>query len=50
MIDFTGHTCVNCWKMEERVWSEEKILNILKNDVVLVSLYVDDKWELPESE
>lgn len=50
MIDFTGHACVNCRKMEERVWSEDKILNILNNDIVLISLYVDDKRELPENE
>lgn len=50
LIDFTGHACVNCRKMEERVWSEPQILEILKNDVVLVSLYVDDKRKLPESE
>lgn len=50
LIDFTGHACVNCRKMEERVWSEPQILEVLKNDVVLVSLYVDDKRELPESE
>ncbi len=50
MIDFTGHACVNCRKMEERVWSEPKVLETLKNDVVLVSLYVDDKRDLPKSE
>ncbi|AVR44445.1 thiol:disulfide interchange protein [Christiangramia fulva] len=48
MIDFTGHACVNCRKMEERVWSDPKVLETLKNDVVLVSLYVDDKRDLPE--
>ena len=50
LIDFTGHACVNCRKMEERVWSEPQVLDILKNDVVLISLYVDDKRKLPESE
>ncbi len=50
LIDFTGHACVNCRKMEERVWSEPQVLDVLKNDVVLVSLYVDDKRKLPESE
>ncbi len=50
LIDFTGHACVNCRKMEERVWSEPQILDVLKNEVVLVSLYVDDKRKLPESE
>ncbi|TRO67132.1 protein-disulfide reductase DsbD family protein [Christiangramia sabulilitoris] len=50
LLDFTGHACVNCRKMEERVWSEPQILNVLKNDLVLISLYVDDKRKLPESE
>src|SRR5699024_2284390 len=50
MLDFTGMACVNCRKMEERVWSEPEILSILKNDVVLISLYVDIKKELPEAE
>ena len=50
LIDFTGHACVNCRKMEERVWSEPQVLDILKNDVVLISLYVDDKRKLPESD
>ena len=48
MIDFTGYTCVNCRKMENNVWVKPEILDILKNDVVLISLYVDDKKELPE--
>ena len=47
MLDFTGHACVNCRKMENNVWSDEKVLPILKNEVVLISLYVDDKRELP---
>jgi thiol:disulfide interchange protein DsbD len=42
-IDFTGHGCVNCRKMEEKVWSDPEVLKILKNDYVVVSLYVDDK-------
>ncbi|TDW52675.1 thiol:disulfide interchange protein DsbD [Flavobacterium sp. 270] len=50
MLDFTGYACVNCRKMENNVWSEPTILPILKNDVVLISLYVDDKRELPVSE
>ena len=50
LLDFTGHACVNCRKMEERVWSDDKVLDILKNDIVLVSLYVDDKRALPENE
>jgi len=47
MLDFTGHACVNCRKMENNVWSDSKVLPILKNDVVLISLYVDDKRKLP---
>ena len=47
-IDFTGHGCVNCRKMEESVWSDPKIRLRLQNDYVLVALYVDDKTELPE--
>ena len=50
MIDFTGHACVNCRKMEERVWSDPRVLQVLKNDIVLISLYVDDKRKLPENE
>ena len=50
LIDFTGYGCENCRKMEEFVWSEPDILPILQNDVVLASLYVDDKEELPEKE
>jgi len=50
LLDFTGHACVNCRKMEERVWSDPTILSILKNDIVLVSLYVDDKRLLPDNE
>ncbi len=50
MIDFTGHACVNCRKMEERVWSDPQVLQKLKNQIVLVSLYVDDKRKLPENE
>lgn len=50
MIDFTGYACVNCRKMEQNVWTKGDILSILKNEVVLISLYVDEKKELPESE
>ncbi|AOW21564.1 protein-disulfide reductase DsbD family protein [Urechidicola croceus] len=50
MIDFTGHACVNCRKMEDYVWPNPKVLEILKNDIVLISLYVDDKRKLPEDE
>jgi thiol:disulfide interchange protein DsbD len=50
MLDFTGKACVNCRKMEQNVWVKDKVLAILKNDVVLISLYVDDKRKLPEGE
>ena len=50
LIDFTGYGCENCRKMEEFVWSEPDILPILQNDIVLASLYVDDKEELPEDQ
>ncbi|TAF35222.1 MAG: DUF255 domain-containing protein [Cytophagales bacterium] len=50
LIDFTGHGCVNCQKMEETVWSVPQVLNILKNDYIIVSLYVDARNELPEKE
>ena len=49
-LDFTGKACVNCRRMEEGVWGEPGVIEILKNDVVLVSLYVDDKRDLPEEE
>lgn len=47
MVDFTGWSCVNCRKMEDNVWSDTKVLQHLKEDYVLISLYVDDKTELP---
>ena len=50
MIDFTGHACVNCRKMEEQVWSDQNVKNMLANDVVLVSLYVDERINLPKEE
>ncbi|WP_350285624.1 cytochrome c biogenesis protein CcdA [uncultured Croceitalea sp.] len=50
MIDFTGHACVNCRKMEQNVWVKPQVLEKLKNDVVLISLYVDDKRKLEDSE
>ena len=50
LIDFTGVTCVNCRRMEELVWAKPEILALLKDEVVLVSLYVDDKKELPKDQ
>ncbi|MHA8066071.1 cytochrome c biogenesis protein CcdA [Aquirufa sp. ROCK2-A2] len=47
-IDFTGHGCVNCRKMEENVWSDPQVLSILRNEYVVVALYCDDKTELPK--
>ncbi len=50
LLDFTGWACVNCRKMEEQVWSSPEVAQILNEQVVLVSLYVDDRKPLPESE
>ncbi|WP_278035944.1 protein-disulfide reductase DsbD family protein [Flavobacterium nitratireducens] len=50
MLDFTGWACVNCRKMEQNVWPEPEIIEILKNKVVLISLYVDDKRPLEANE
>ena len=50
MLDFTGYACVNCRKMEEHVWPLEEIDNIIRNDYVLISLYVDDKKALPTAQ
>jgi thiol:disulfide interchange protein DsbD len=50
MLDFTGFACVNCRKMEERVWPDARVLNHLNKDVVVISLYVDDKRPLSEEE
>ncbi len=50
LIDFTGRACANCRKMEANVWSDPQVLEVLKNQVILISLYVDDKRKLPLSE
>lgn len=50
LLDFTGWACVNCRKMEENVWSEADIYPMLKNEYVLISLYVDDRKKLPANE
>ncbi|MEX2597970.1 MAG: cytochrome c biogenesis protein CcdA, partial [Salibacteraceae bacterium] len=50
MIDFTGWACVNCRRMEENVWVKPEIYDRLNNDFVLISLYVDDRKDLPASE
>jgi thiol:disulfide interchange protein DsbD len=49
-VDITGHGCVNCREMESRVWSDPEVLRRLREDFEIVSLYVDDKTKLPESE
>lgn len=50
LLDFTGHACVNCRKMENNVWTDENVSQILKNEVVLISLFADDKRDLPKNE
>lgn len=49
-IDFTGHGCVNCRKMEDNVWANPEVLRRLKNDYILVALYIDERTDLPENE
>ena len=50
LLDFTGWACVNCRKMEENVWSDPKVYSLLKEDYVLISLYVDDRKALGEAD
>lgn len=50
ILDFTGWACVNCRKMEEQVWSRPEVFETLKEDFILISLYVDDRMKLPEEE
>ena len=50
LLDFTGWACVNCRKVEENVWSHPAIFKLLNEEVVLISLYVDDRTELPEDQ
>ena len=49
-VDVTGHGCVNCREMESRVWSDPTVLNMLKNDFVIVALYTDDKQKLDKED
>ena len=49
-IDFTGHTCINCRKMEATVWSDPNVLKHMTEDYIVISLYVDDRTELPLAE
>ena len=50
LIDFTGWACVNCRRMEENVWPDDEVKALMKNDFILVSLYVDERKQLPVSE
>lgn len=50
MIDFTGHACVNCREMEANVWPDKAVYDRLKNELVIIQLYVDDKTDLAKSE
>ncbi len=50
MLDFTGFACVNCRKMENNVWTDKRVHKILKDQLIIISLYVDDKRPLPENE
>jgi thiol:disulfide interchange protein DsbD len=49
-VDFTGHGCVNCREMEARVWSDERVLDLLRNEYVIVALYADDKLPVDEKD
>ncbi|HVS95817.1 MAG TPA: cytochrome c biogenesis protein CcdA [Puia sp.] len=50
LIDFTGWACVNCRKMEENVWPQQEVKGLIKGDYILVSLYVDDRKQLPDDQ
>jgi thioredoxin-related protein len=50
LIDFKGHACANCKLMEARVWSDPEVLRRLRDNFVIISLYADDRTQLPESE
>ena len=49
-VDITGHGCTNCREMEQRVWSDNRVLSILKNEFIIVALYTDDKTKLKEKD
>ena len=49
LVDFTGHSCTNCRRMEDNVWSQDKVFTLINDDYILVSLYVDDSEVLPEN-
>lgn len=50
LVDFTGWACVNCRKMEEQVWSDPRVYKMIKEEYILISLYVDDRKELPKEQ
>jgi thiol:disulfide interchange protein DsbD len=50
LLDFTGYGCVNCRRMEEKVWSQPDVLEVMRSQFVVVSLYVDDKAKLPANQ
>ena len=50
LIDFTGHSCVNCRKMEQTIWADSRVKSLIRDNFILVSLYVDEKRELPVTE
>ena len=50
LIDFKGHACANCKLMEARVWSDPEVLRRLRDNFVIIALYVDDRTQLPENE
>lgn len=50
LVDFTGHACVNCRKMENNVWTDKEVHQFMQQEVVIISLYVDERTKLPESE
>jgi thioredoxin-related protein len=50
LIDFTGWACVNCRRMEEKVWTKAQVEKLMKNDFILVSLYVDERTKLPTAQ
>jgi thiol:disulfide interchange protein DsbD len=50
LIDFKGHACANCKRMEAKVWSDPEVLSRLRDNFVIIELYVDDRTQLPENE
>ncbi len=50
LLDFTGYACVNCRRMEENVWSDPEVYKLMKENFIVISLYVDDKKKLPSAE